>query len=112
MMNLDFIRKMWIFSWSNFSLIPESLLTYMCTQSRPIVSGLMDCSLQGSSVHGILQARILEWVAVFSARESSRLKDWTCVTYISCIDRRVLYQTDLHTLYFLVPSFLLKVIAT
>ena len=33
----------------------------------------MDCSLPGSSVHGILQARILEWVAISSSRGSSRL---------------------------------------
>ena len=32
----------------------------------------MDCSLQGSSVHGILQARILEWVAISSYRGSSQ----------------------------------------
>ena len=32
----------------------------------------MDCSLPGSSVHGILQARILEWVAMSSSRRSSR----------------------------------------
>ena len=35
----------------------------------------MDCSLPGSSVHGILQARILEWVALLSSRESSQLRD-------------------------------------
>ena len=33
-------------------------------QSCPILSNPMDCSLPGSSVHGILQARILEWVAI------------------------------------------------
>ena len=38
-------------------------------QSYPTLSNLMDCSLPGSSVHGIFQARILEWVAIaFSAR--------------------------------------------
>ena len=42
----------------------------------------MDCSQLGSSVPGILQARILEWVAISSSRESSRRRDWTC---ISCI---------------------------
>ena len=36
----------------------------------------MDCSLPGSSVHGILQARILEWVAVLFSRGSSWSKDW------------------------------------
>ena len=35
----------------------------------------MDCSLPGSSVHGILQARILEWVAVFFSRGSSQPRD-------------------------------------
>ena len=37
----------------------------------------MDCTLPGSSVHGILQARILEWVIIPLSRESSRPKDWT-----------------------------------
>ena len=37
----------------------------------------MDCSLQGSSVHGIFQARVLEWVAISFSRESSQLRDRT-----------------------------------
>ena len=37
-----------------------------------------------SSVHGILQARILEWVAFPFSRESSRLRDWTQVTCVAC----------------------------
>ena len=36
----------------------------------------MDCSLPGSSVHGILQARILEWVVMPSSRGSSQPRDW------------------------------------
>ena len=47
------------------------------------------CSLPGSSVHGILQARILEWVAVPFSRGSSRPRDRTPVSYISCIGRWV-----------------------
>ena len=39
-------------------------------QSCPTLCNPMDCSLSGSSFHGILQARILEWVAVPSSRES------------------------------------------
>ena len=35
----------------------------------------VDCSLPGFSVHGILQARILEWVAIFSSRGSSQPRD-------------------------------------
>ena len=49
----------------------------------------VDCSTPGSSVHGISQARILEWVAIPSFRGSSRPRDWT---HVSCIGRLVLYQ--------------------
>ena len=45
----------------------------------------MDGSLPGSSVHGISQARILEWVAISFSRGSSQPRDWTC---ISCIAGR------------------------
>ena len=43
----------------------------LVTQSCPTLCDPMDCSLPGSSVHGILQARILEWVVVPSSRVSS-----------------------------------------
>ena len=42
--------------------------------------------------HGILQTRILEWVAMPFSRGSSRLRDWTCISYISCIGSQVLYH--------------------
>ena len=42
----------------------------------------MDCSPLGSSVHGVFQARILQWVAISSSRKSSWPRDWTLV---SCI---------------------------
>ena len=45
----------------------------------------LDCSPPGSSVHGILQARILEWVAMPSFRGSSPPRDQTCVSYVACI---------------------------
>ena len=48
-----------------------------------------DCSPPGSSVHGILQARILEGVAMPSSRGSSRPRDQTHVSYVSCTGRRV-----------------------
>ena len=52
----------------------------------------MDCSPPGSSVLGILQTRILEWVAMPSSRGSSQPRDLTCVSYVSCVSRRVLYH--------------------
>ena len=43
----------------------------------------MDCSQPGSSVHGIFQARILEWVAIFFSRGSSQRRDQTHISYIT-----------------------------
>ena len=49
----------------------------------------MDHSLPVFSVHGISQARILEWVAVFYSKSSSWTRDWTCISYIG---RQILYH--------------------
>ena len=49
---------------------------------------LYDCSLPGSSVHGILQARILEWVAIVPLQGSSQPRAQTGVSCISCITDR------------------------
>ena len=54
-------------------------------QSCLIPCDPIDCSLPGSSVHGILQARVLEWVAMPSSRGSSRPRDWTWVSCVSCM---------------------------
>ena len=58
-------------------------------QSWVALSDPMDCSLPGSSIHRILQARILEWVALSFSRRSSPPRDRTC---IFCIGRLILYQ--------------------
>ena len=54
-------------------------------QSCPTLCDPVDCSPPGSSVHGILQARILEWVAISYSRGSSQPRDWT---QVSCIAGR------------------------
>ena len=51
-----------------------------------------DCSLPGSSVHGILQARILEWVAISSSKGSSWPRNWALGSCVPCICRQVPYQ--------------------
>ena len=43
----------------------------------------MDCSLPGSSIHGIFQARVLEWVAISFSSGSSRPRDRTHVSHIA-----------------------------
>ena len=49
----------------------------------------MGCSLPGSPIHEIFQARILEWVAISSSRGFSRSRDRT---YTACIGRQILYR--------------------
>ena len=57
----------------------------MCVLSCVRLSVTLWTSSPGSSVHGISQARILDWVAIFFSRESSWPRDWTWVFCISCI---------------------------
>ena len=52
----------------------------------------MDCSQPDSTVHGILQARMPEWVAVSSSRASSQTRDWIWISCNSCIGRQILYH--------------------
>ena len=61
----------------------------LAAQSCPTLSNSMDCSLPVSSVCGILQARILEWIAISFSRGSSWSRDWTRV---SCIAGRFFYH--------------------
>ena len=62
-------------------------------QSCSTLCDPMDCSPPSSSVHGILQARILQWVAMPSSRGSSQPRDQPHV-FVSCIDRWILYHGD------------------
>ena len=58
-----------------FNLFLCCAVLCVVTQSCPTLCHLMDHSLPGSSVHGILQARILEWVAIPSSRGSFHTRD-------------------------------------
>ena len=66
------------------------------TQSCPTLCDPMDCSLPGSSVHGILQVRILEWVAISFSRGSSQPRDWTQVSWIAgrCFNLQATYGSE------------------
>ena len=55
----------------------------LIAQLCPTLCDPMDCNPPGSSIHGILQARILEWVAIPFSRESSQLRDQTQVPCIA-----------------------------
>ena len=76
----------------SFSLFPSGLshppppsitASVLVAQSCLTLCAHMDCSPPGSSVHGILQARILEWVAMLFSRESSRPRDLIQVSHIA-----------------------------
>ena len=62
------------------------------TQSCPTLCDSVDCSPPGSSVPGILQARILECIAISFSRGSSCPRDQTYTSCISCITREALHQ--------------------
>ena len=88
--HLVFIDSRTIIKWAPPPLHPLNL--YCCCFFAKLCLTLCDpmyCSSPGSSVHGILQARIVEWLAIPSSRGSSWPRDWTCVC---CIGRWILYH--------------------
>ena len=67
-------------------LIGKSYYEVKWSRSVVTLCDPMDCSLLGSSIHGIFQARVLEWVAISFSRGSSRPRNRTQVSCI--VDRR------------------------
>ena len=85
-----------LYYWALLKLT-QCYMSIACTCAKSLQSCLTlrdpaDRSPSGSSVHGILQARILEWVAMPVSRGSSQPRDWTHVSYVSCIGREFLYH--------------------
>ena len=76
--------------------INNSIFVCVCVcvraQSCLTLCDLRECSPPVSSVHGTLQARILELVTISSSGGSSPLRDWTQVSCISCTGMRILYH--------------------
>ena len=77
----SFLHLLEITSWFSFWELSYGLVHAQSLQSCPTLCDAVDCSLPGSSVHGILQARILKWVSMPSSMGSS---DWTHISCISC----------------------------
>ena len=71
-------------------------------QSCPTPSDPMDCSQPGPSVHGIFQARVLEWVAIaFSEFQFRKKKKILEMSGDGCSTMNILNTTDLYTLKWL-----------
>ena len=85
-------KTIWKDLASKLSTHPYKIGVCVCVQSRLTLCDPVDCSLPGFSVHGIFQARILEWVAISSSRGSSWPRHHTWVSSISCTGRRIPYQ--------------------
>ena len=64
----------------------KNLLCCLVPSVCPTLCDAVDCSPPGSSVHGILQPRILEWDAIPSSRGSSRPRSQTCISCGSCTE--------------------------
>ena len=62
-------------------------MCYVRAKSLQTLCDPMNCSLPSSSVHGIPQARVLEWVVMPSSRGSSSPRDWALFSYVSFISR-------------------------
>ena len=70
--------------WGSRKSIPKQCVGISeVAPSCPTLCDPVDCSPRGSSVHGILQARVLEWVAISFSRGSSRPRDRTPVSWIA-----------------------------
>ena len=67
----------------SFEIIQRWKWKVLVAQSCLTLCDPMDCSPPGSSVHGILQARILKWGAIPFSRRSSQTRDWTWVSHIA-----------------------------
>ena len=77
------VAYLWFDNWVN--VMPPWYSRSVAKSCLTLCNPVNCNSLPGSSVHGIFQARILEWVASSSSRGSSRPRDWTCP---SCITGR------------------------
>ena len=83
--------KFFFFFFFFFLLLScSSLCCAAAVLSCPTFYNPMDWSPPGSSVRGIFQARMLEWVAISFSRVSSQHKNWISVSCISCISRQTL----------------------
>ena len=78
--------------WRGLTRNLKIVFTALHTCSVVSLCGPADYSTPGSPVHGIFQARRLEWVTISSSRGSSQLRDWTQVSCVSCTGRQNLYH--------------------
>ena len=85
------LRTVEIYFLTEFQIC-DTVRMLSVAQLCPTLCDLMDCNQPGSSVQGIFQARILEWVAIYYTGGYSQPRDQTCMSCISCIGGWVRYH--------------------
>jgi len=78
----------WLSDWTELNWMPTAVHSKSFQKCLTLCDP-MNCSPSDSSVHGILQARILEWVTMPCSRGSSQHRDQALISYISCIADRL-----------------------
>ena len=68
--------------WIDFMYTESKIVVILVPKSSLTLCNPMDCGLPGSSVQGISQARMLEWVAISFSRGSSQSRDWI---HVACL---------------------------
>ena len=76
------------------SVIEREYVKVLVAESCSTLCNSMDCSPPGSSVHGIFQARILEWVAIPFSRGSSWSRDLNCMCILYCLSHQCANDTQ------------------
>jgi len=90
-LNVHLVSPIFLKSFLVFPILSFSSISLHCSLKKwsefaqlcPTFCDPMDCSLPGFSVHGIFQARVLEWVAISFSKGSSQAGDWTRVSNIA-----------------------------
>ena len=83
---VEYVKHFSCIYWDDQRMLLFSVAKSCLTLCHPV-----DCSLPGSSAHEIFQARTLEWLAVSYFRGSFWPRDWTCISWVSCIGRWFVY---------------------
>ena len=98
------VFRVWSLQTQNYDhfCLRDSLKWSEVAQSCLTLCNPMDCSLPGSSVHGIFQEIVLGWVAIFFSRGSSQPRDWAQVSHI--VDRHFTVWTTRNSLEALFSS--------
>ena len=97
------LQSQWLsrFPLNLLTVNPDCSIYCPITESCSTLCEPMDCSLPGSTTHGIFQARILEWVAIFFSRGSSQSRDWTQVSCTAGTLYPLSHQGSLNLFHFL-----------